>query len=209
MSSVPSSRWPVFELQPRRHPFLRRSELTNDSARMFILVVALGFLAIKLISAAATGDLSELAPLAATAVAIFGGAFFVYRRMRLRVTPDAIERVGGLPARRVARHEVVGVVRVPVTTFSVQEGDLDVLINAQGHCVLRLRGRMWEDGDLDRAWAQAGLGIQYVPEPMSYRQLDSWIPGSTRIWESRPLEFGAIVGIALVGITIAAAIALT
>ncbi|MBO9533239.1 MAG: hypothetical protein J7513_09730 [Solirubrobacteraceae bacterium] len=89
----------------------------------------------------------------------------------------------------------------------MQEGFFDLLVNHEGRCLLRLRDRMWENGDLDRAWAHAGLGIQYVPQAMSLKQLEDWIPGSTRLWERRPLAFSTAVGTAVFVIAMVAIIA--
>ncbi len=207
-----SSSWSpaALELRPRRRLLLRREELQDDSARKLVLSIAALALVWQVVHAIAEGRMTGLlAPLAGVGV-FLGIAMVISRRMRLSVDGAEIVRTGGLPTRRVLRRDVIGVVRVPIETYGVQEGEVDVLVTPQGRALLRLSCRLWERDALDRAWAQTGLGIQLVPQTMTWKELGDWIPGSTRLYERRPFAFAllTVTGLTLAMIATIAAAAL-
>lgn len=195
---------PVIELRPRRRILLRREELEHDSARKLLLAIGGLALGWQLLLAILERRAGGLLPFFVGGCLVLGLTFAISRRMRLSVDGTEIVRTGGLPTRRVLRRDVIGVVRVPIETYGMQEGEVDVLVTHQGRALLRLSCRLWEREALDRAWAHTGLGIQLVPQAMTWRELGEWIPGSTRLYERRPLAFALLIGAALTLATVAA-----
>jgi hypothetical protein len=206
-ASVSPSGWPGLEFRARRSPIVRASELKDDSLRQFVLVVAVLVLVVKVGSAVATGGVGGVLAYLVFPVVLLLAAAAVMSRMRLRVAADVIERHGGVRTKRVARGDVVAVYRVPVVSFGMQQGDYHLLIDHQGRCAMRMIGRLWEDADLERAWQQFNIPVYPAARSVSLLEMEEGVPGSTYLWERRPLIFGAVTATAIVAVGVIAAIA--
>ena len=180
MTSVSRS---VLELRPRSLPAMTAASLSGKVASIVAAAIATLVLGTVVIVSAASGTLVPF--LAVTSAA--GAMVYITRTMRLRVTAELVERVGGLPRRRVPRSQIAGVRRVAVRAFGGPDDAVDLLVDAEGVCLLRLRRRLWHDEDLDRAWAHASLPVWIAPATLAtFKELEQFAPGSTAVWERRP-----------------------